>query len=166
VLDRDPDDPSHMTTEHWLCDFWKTFDMDPPRTGATHDPAFVHRRFVDEVVIGKNIGLLDDLFATDAKLDQGSLEALRHQMEAQAVAFDGQVAYIDEIVQGDWVVHRMDITMTMRGPFMGMLATNATAKFIEVEAARVIDDRIVEMWSVVDRSDVFRQLGLNDPSST
>jgi predicted ester cyclase len=108
---------------------------------------------------------LEDLFAPDADLEQGSLDALRTQMEAQAVAFDGELTYVDEIVQGDWVVHRMDISMTMTGPFLGTPATNATARFYEVEAARVVDGRIVEMWSVVDRSDVFRQLKIDDPTT-
>ena len=124
------------------------------------DPASVHRRFVDQVFIGKEVDLIDELFDPAAHLEQGSIEALRRQMEAQAVSFDGSLDYVDEIVEGEWVVHRMDITMTMSGPFMGQEPTGRTACFMEVEAARVRDGRIVEMWSLVDRSDVFRQLGL------
>ena len=130
---------------------------------SPNDPAAVHRRFVDDVVVGKRVELLDELFAPDAELEQGDVAALRAQMQAQAEAFDGSVDYVDEVVQGDWVVHRMDITMTMTGPFLGMAATGQTARFYEVEAARVVDGRIVEMWSVVDRSDVFHQLGLTPP---
>lgn len=127
---------------------------------APPDPASVHRRFVDQVVIAKEIDLIDELFDPAARLEQGSIETLRQQMEAQAVAFDGKLDYVAEIVEGEWVVHRMDITLTMSGPFMGQEPTGRTARFIEVEAARVRDGRIVEMWSLVDRSDVFRQLGL------
>lgn len=114
--------------------------------------------------IGKKVELLNELFAPDAKLEQGGIDALRAQMEAQAAAFDCRATYTDEIVQGEWVVHRMDLSMTMTGPFMGSGPTNKTAKFYEVEAARVVDGKIVEMWSLVDRSDVFRQLGLVTPA--
>ena len=125
-----------------------------------HDPASVHRRFVDEVVFGKKVRLIDELFDPAAQVEQGSLDALRAQMEAQAAAFDGSLEYVNEMVDGEWVVHRMDITMTMSGPFGGRAPTGKTARFHEVEAARVRDGRIVEMWSSVDRGDVFRQLGL------
>lgn len=125
----------------------------------------MHRRFVDEVVVGKRVELVGELFSPDANLEQGSVDALRAQMEAQAVAFDADLTYVNEVVQNDWVVHRMDISMTMSGPFMGMAPTHATAKFFEVEAARVVKGKIVEMWSVVDRSDVFRQLEIQGPTA-
>jgi predicted ester cyclase len=111
-------------------------------------------------VIARNVQLVDELFDPATQLEQGSLDALRAQMEAQAAAFDGRLEYVNEFVDGEWVVHRMDITMTMSGPFMGQEPTGKTACFHEVEAARVREGRIVEMWSSVDRSDVFRQLGL------
>lgn len=129
------------------------------------DPASVHRRFVDQVVVGKRVELVGELFSPDADLEQGSVDALRAQMEAQAVAFDVELAYVNEVVQDDWVVHRMEISMIMTGPFMGMAPTNATAKFYEVEAARVVEGKIVEMWSEVDRSDVFRQLEIQGPTA-
>ena len=55
------------------------------------DAASVDRRFVDEVVIAKRVDLLDELFSKDAQVEQGSLAALRAQMEAQAEAFDGHL---------------------------------------------------------------------------
>lgn len=59
------------------------------------DPATVHRRFVDEVVIAKKVELLDELFDPGAQVEQGSLDALRGQMEAQAVGFDGHIEYLN-----------------------------------------------------------------------
>lgn len=116
-------------------------------------------------MVGKRVELVGELFSPDADLEQGSVDALRAQMEAQAVAFDVELAYVNEVVQDDWVVHRMEISMIMTGPFMGMAPTNATAKFYEVEAARVVEGKIVEMWSEVDRSDVFRQLEIQGPTA-
>jgi len=129
-------------------------------TASVNDPAAVHRRFVDEVVVGKRIGVIDELFAPNAALEQGSLDGLRAQMEEQAAALEGSVEYVNEIVDGDWVVHRMHVSITLTGEFMGQPPTGRTARFHEVEAARVAEGRIVEMWSVVDRGDVLRQLGI------
>ncbi len=121
-------------------------------------PASVHRKFVDEVVVGKRLELLDALFDRDATLEQGSLEALRAQMEEQARGLDIAVQYVHEFLDGDWVIHHMDITIRHTGEFMGQPGSNRVARLAEVEAARVVDGRIVEMWSVADRLGVMHQL--------
>ncbi len=132
--------------------------------GMSATAASVHRRFVDEVVVGKRLEVLDALFERDAVLEQGSFDALRAQMEAQANGLDITVDYVHEFVDGDWVIHHMDITITHVGEFMGQQpGPNRVARLAEVEAARVVDGRIVEMWSVADRIGVMHQLGFPLP---
>ena len=126
------------------------------------DPAALHRRFVDEVVVGKRVECLDALFAAHAVLEQGSLDDLRAQMVGQA-GLDLAVSYLHEFVDGDWAVHHMDIEITHVGEFMGHAGSGRVARLSEVEAVRVVDDRIVEMWSVADRMGVLLQLGLPLP---
>jgi predicted ester cyclase len=125
--------------------------------------ASVHRRFVDEVVAGKHVELLDELFDSDAVLDQGSLDGLRAQMNAQASGLDITISYLHEYNEGDWTVHHMDITITHVGEFMGQPGTGKEAHLLEVEAARVLDGRIVEMWSVADIVGAMVQLGIPLP---
>jgi hypothetical protein len=120
----------------------------------------VHRRFVDEVVVGKHVELLPELFDPDAKLEQGSLGALQAQMQAQADGLELQVSYLHEFIDGDWVIHHMDITITHIGEFMGQSGSGRSAQLAEVEAARVVDGRIVEMWSVADRVGAMLRLGM------
>ena len=129
------------------------------------NPASVHRRFVDEVVVAKRVDLPGDLFDPGARLEQGSLDALRNQIVAQAEGLDIEVTYLHEFTDGDWVIHHMDIRITHVGPFMGTQGAGRAASLMEVEAARVVDGRIVEMWSVADRVGAMVQLGLPLPTS-
>jgi hypothetical protein len=126
--------------------------------------ASVHRRFVDEVVVGKQVELLDTLFDADAVLDQGSLDALRVQMKAQALGLDITISYLHEYNEGDWTIHHMDITIKHVGDFMGQPGTGKEARLLEVEAARVLDGRIVEMWSVADIVGAMVLLGIPLPA--
>lgn len=127
-------------------------------------PAAIHRRFVDEVVVGKRVELLDDFFDPEAKLEQGSLGALRAQMVAQAEGLDIEISYLHEFTDGDWAIHHMDIRIAHVGPFMGTQGAGRVANLMEVEAARVVSGRIVEMWSVADRVGAMVQLGLPLPA--
>jgi predicted ester cyclase len=132
----------------------------------TDTPDAVHRRFVDEVVVAKRIDLLDELFDADAHVEQGSLDALRAQMKAQAEGLDIAVTYLHEFIDGDWVIHHMDLTITHVGNFMGQHGSGRVAHLAEVEAARVSGGRIVEMWSVADRVATMVQLGLPIPDAS
>jgi hypothetical protein len=126
--------------------------------------ASVHRRFVDEVVVGKRVELVDELFDSAAILDQGSLDALRDQMKAQALGLDITASYLHEYNEGDWTVHHMDIAIKHVGDFMGQPGTGNEAHLLEVEAARVLDGRIIEMWSVADIVGAMVQLGIPLPT--
>ena len=130
------------------------------------DRKAIYRRFVDEVVVAGNVELLDELFSPDAVLPaQGNLEGLRAQMEAQKQGLQLSVTYDHQFEDGDWVITHMSLKGTMVGPFMGHAPTGRTAHAEEIEVARIVDGRIVEMWSVVDMTRVLIELGLPAPTA-
>lgn len=126
-------------------------------------PAAVHRHFVDEVVVAKRIELISELFAPDALVEQGSVAALRGQMQAQAVGLNLTVEYVHEFADGDWVMHHMSIGIEHVGDFLGAAGSGRVAPLQEVEAARVVDGLIVEMWSVADRMAAMLELRIPLP---
>jgi hypothetical protein len=123
-------------------------------------PASVHRRFVDEVVVAKRLDLLDELIDVNAILEQGSRQELRAQMDAQSKGLDIVVSYLHEFTDDEWVVHHMSVEITHRGEFMGQPGSGRVVQMLEVEAARVVDGRIVEMWSVADVSRAMTEMGI------
>ena len=130
------------------------------------DAKALYRRFVDEGVVAKNVGLIDELFHPDAVLPaQGNLDGLRGQMTAQAEGVDLAVEYLHQFADGDWVVTHMALDVTHSGPFMGHTASGKTAHIQEVECVRVVDGRIAEMWSVADFVSAFIHLGLPVPGA-
>jgi predicted ester cyclase len=126
-------------------------------------PASIHRRFVDEVVVAKRMDLLDELIDPNAVLEQGSLEGLRAQMDAQSKGLDIVVSYLHELTDDAWVVHHMAIEITHSGDFMGQPGSGRVVQMLEVEAARVVDGRIVEMWSVADVFRAMTEIGIALP---
>ncbi len=128
------------------------------------DNKALYRRFVDEVVVGKDVALVDELFHPDAVLPvQGNLDGLRAQMTAQAGGLDIGVEYLHQFADGDWVITHMALAITHSGEFMGHTGSGKTANIEEVECVRIVDDKIVEMWSVADSVSAFVQLGLPVP---
>ena len=128
------------------------------------DAKAVYRKFVDEVVVGGNLDLIDTLFASDVMLPgQQTLDGLREQMRAQKRGLHLSVRNEHQFADGDWVITHMTVTGTMIGEFLGHPATGRTATTEEVEAVRVLDGRIVEMWNVIDMTRVLIDLGLPVP---
>jgi len=125
------------------------------------DRKAIYRRFVDEVVVGGDLALLDELFTPDAHLpNQGDLDGLRAQMADQTRGLELSVTYEHQFEDGDWVITHMSVTAKMTGDYMGHAATGRTALVQEIEVARIVDGRIVEMWSVVDITRALIDLGL------
>jgi len=128
------------------------------------DGKALYRRFVDEAVVGGDLAVVDELFAPDAVLPaQGDLAGLRAQLAAQKAGLDISVRYEHQFADGDWVITHMTLTIAMIGEFMGQSPTDKIATVPEVEAIRVRDGRIAEMWSVLDFAGGMHQLGLRVP---
>jgi predicted ester cyclase len=70
-------------------------------------------------------------------------------MKAGLRAFsDKSIAIEDEVVQGDKVVHRCKIELRHTGEFQGIPATNRSITFSSVWFYRVVENQVVEAWSL------------------
>lgn len=117
----------------------------------------VYRRFVDEIVVGKKLELIDELFHPDCVLPiQKNLDGLKAQMAQQAQAYNVSVKYLHGLADGDWVISHMALTIELADG-------SKTAHIEEIECAHVVDEKIAEMWGVADVASAFLQLGLPVP---
>ena len=66
----------------------------------------------------------------------------------------------DVIYTGDKLVHRLTASGTMTGEFLGMPATGKRATWTEIHIGRVVNERIVEHWGLIDLLGAFVQLGV------
>jgi predicted ester cyclase len=66
----------------------------------------------------------------------------------------------DVIAEDDRVVVRGQFTARHVGPFAGMAGTGRRLSIQQVHVWRVASGKLIEHWSVRDRMEVLRQLGL------
>jgi predicted ester cyclase len=86
-------------------------------------------------------------------------------MESQKRGLDLTVTCEHQFEDDDWVITHMTVTGTMIGDYLGHPPTGRMASTEEVEVARIVDGRIVEMWSVVDTARALVGLGLPLPAA-
>jgi len=131
------------------------------------EPAAVVRRFVDEVVNGGDLGVLDQLWAADLAWHGGSmgeihgLAAFREHLAASTTgAFSGMHLDIHDVVtSGDTVVVRFTNSGTQTGPFMGTPPTGRHAEWLGIGVYRVAAGKIHEAWFGEDILGMLLQLG-------
>jgi len=131
----------------------------------------VIRKFVDEVLVGGNLSLVEEVFdpgyvAHDPSNPwrQGGLEGAR--------AFLGEFhkglsdrAYIveDMIEEGDLVMYRWTMRGRQTGPFMGIPPTGRSIEITGMDAFRLRNGKIVESWVAADALKMLQQLGILPP---
>jgi predicted ester cyclase len=120
-----------------------------------------------EVLNTGNFELLDELLAPDFvdHLAQPGVpptrDGLRQTLSALRTAFpDIHYTIEDAIACGDQVVHRLSVTGTMTGEFMGMPATGKPAAWTEIHIGRGVNGRLTEHWGLVDQLGMLVQLGI------
>ena len=125
------------------------------------------RRFVDEIVNGKNTDVIDDLMAPDMvdhNLMPGvapGLEGMKDLMKMFVGAFPDIHATIDLLIaEGDLVAGRMTTTGTHKADFMGIPATGKQVKFTEMHIVRIANGKAVEHWGNSDDMAMMQQLGV------
>jgi predicted ester cyclase len=120
-----------------------------------------------EVLNDGNFGLLDELLATDF-VDHtpqpgvpATREGLKQTLMGLRTAFpDLRYTIDDAITCGDQVVHRISVTGTMKGDFMGIPATGKRASWTEIHIGRGVNGRLTEHWGLVDQLGMLVQLGI------
>jgi predicted ester cyclase len=120
-----------------------------------------------EVLNDGNFGLLDELLApnfVDHTPGPGvapTREGLKETLVGLKTAFpDLRYTIDDAIMCGDQIVHRLSVTGTMKGDFMGIPATGQRASWTEIHIGRGVNGRLTEHWGLVDQLGMLVQLGV------
>ena len=130
--------------------------------------AAVVRRFIDEVINGGRLELVDELWSKDLAWHGGSLGELRG-LEAYKTflgaaasgAFSGMHLAVHDIVAADGkVAVRFTNSGTQTGPFMGVPPTGRRAEWLGVAIYSVVDGKIADAWFGEDVLGMMLQLGV------
>jgi predicted ester cyclase len=130
-------------------------------------PETVVRRFLEEVINGGNVNLVDSFWAPDLIWYGGSMGELHgieayQQMLVAATksAFTGMHLTIhDVIASGEKVVVRFTNSGTQAGPFQGIPATGKDAEWHGIGIYTVRNNLITEAWFCEDTLGMLFQLG-------
>jgi predicted ester cyclase len=130
----------------------------------------VYRRFVEEVINGGDIDVVEELFSPDY-VDHsappgapGGLEGVKMIPRMFRGAFPDLHFTIDEMVsEGDVVATRVTGHGTQNGQFMALPPSGREATWASMGFFRVADGKIVEHWGVPDLLGILTQLGAVPP---
>lgn len=133
------------------------------------DAASIARRVPEEIATGKNLDLVEEVYAEDCVehgpfgQDTEGRDAVREQLETFTNAFPDFEATVDDVVtEGDTVAMRVTLSGTHEGPFMGIEPTGESFRVQNMVFTRVEDGRIVERWLQPDTLGMLAQLGVVD----
>ena len=124
--------------------------------------ADIVRRLSDEVIIGGNVGALDELMADSFVSHDpppglpGTRDGFRTLAELVAGAFSDRKLDFDEYVDtaDGRVVENWVMIATHTGEAFGLPASGREVRVRGIKLWRCADGRIVEHWGAVDMSDV------------
>ena len=128
----------------------------------------LYRRFMNEVVNKKNLGVMDELMAQDYiehdEMPPGmptGREGMKQMLGMFFSAFPDLHSTTEEVIaEGDMVVGRHTTTGTHSGEFMGIPATGKKISIQEVHIVRIVNGKAVEHWGAVDQMAMMMQLGV------
>jgi len=134
---------------------------------TTDENKAVARRFFEEVVSDGNLDVVDAICATNYRLhatlsgpdaiDRDQLKGLVHSWRS---SFGGGRIRIDDIVaEGDLVAARMLETGTHSGEFKGIQPSGREVSYGSMTFLRILDDKIVEHWGLLDMPTLLQQIG-------
>lgn len=118
----------------------------------------VVERLVREVINGRRLDLIDELYAP------ASAAAAREWIAPFLESFpDVRMEIVDLIAEGDKVVGRYACTATHQGSWLGHPPTGHRFENIdEVSIYTLYEGRITDTWSLEDTHERLRQLNLTD----
>ena len=121
----------------------------------------VVRRWVDEVVNGRNLDVADEILSADFGSPRGNRQEFKQLTAYIHTAFPDFHRAIDELIgEGDKVVVRWTNRGTHTGgEYLGLPATGKQLEGPGVSIFRIVDGKIVEQWGVFDRLALRQQLG-------
>ena len=125
------------------------------------------KRYYEEVLNGRNPGVLDELAVSD--YDEHSpfpgqpngLEGLKARAGGLLAAFNPYAFTMQDVVaEGDTVVVHWTNTATHSGSFMGIPPTGRAVTISGIDIHRIRDGKMAEHWHVVEELQMLQQLGL------
>ena len=125
------------------------------------------RRFMDEVVNGRNFSAIDDLMETNyvehspppPGVGTGTA-GMKQILEMFTSAFPDMRSTIDELIaEDDKVVGIITTTGTHRGEFMGNPASGKQINLSEIHVVRIVNGKAVEHWGLQDQLSLMQQIG-------
>ena len=127
----------------------------------------VIRRFIDEVLNEKQLGVADEIVAEDfVELDplpgqrQGR-EGLKEVLAMMSAAFPDINWLVEEMVgEGEKVVTRFTWTGTHRGTFLGVPATGNSVAVKGVVIDRLVGGMMTDSRILMDTMGMMQQLGV------
>jgi steroid delta-isomerase-like uncharacterized protein len=125
------------------------------------------QRLVDEVIVGKQLSLIDELFAPDF-IEHETLPGLPTGADGARAIFnmlhtgfpDLSVTVEQIMAQDDRVMFYMTWRGTHTGEFMGIPPTGKSAEWEVFDLVRLEDGKLAEHWGVIDQMKVMASLGL------
>ena len=122
------------------------------------------RRYYYEILEGRNVALIDEIFAPDflAHPPLGSASTLAGYKAALAMSHnalvDVHVHIDDQVGEEDKVVTRWHATGRHVGTFAGVPATGKTATASAIHIHRITEGKIAELWEQFDLFGLFTQI--------
>jgi steroid delta-isomerase-like uncharacterized protein len=125
------------------------------------------RRFYEEVLNGRNPGIIDELLTADSvdhTFGSRGVEASKQFFVMLFQAFpDLRVEVHDVIAEGELAAARVTYSGTHQGEFMGIPATGRPAQTAGVDFFRMQNGRQAEHWGGPDMASLLQQLGVMSP---
>jgi predicted ester cyclase len=124
-------------------------------------------RMIEEIQNNKRIELCDELFAenfinhTPSPNIANDRSGMRRLFSLVHTAFpDGRIAISDQISDGSKVWTRKTFSGTHTGAFGNVPPTGKLVTYEVIDILAVEDGKMIGHWSVVDRLNLFQQLGV------
>ena len=125
------------------------------------------RRFWEEVFNGRNLDLIDELFAKNwvyhgpAGQEVNGPEGLKQYLTIYFNAIPDLHAKVEDVfAEGDRVGSRATCIGTHKGELMGIAPTGKQVTITVICLSRLMNDKIVEDWELVDLFGMMQQLGV------
>jgi steroid delta-isomerase-like uncharacterized protein len=125
------------------------------------------RRFWEEVFNGRNLDIIEELFDKNwvyhgpAGQEVHGPEGLKQYLTLYFNAFPDLHAKVEDVfAEGDRVGSRATCLGTHKGELMGIAPTGKKATITVICISRLMNDKIVEDWELVDLFGMMQQLGM------
>jgi steroid delta-isomerase-like uncharacterized protein len=131
----------------------------------------IMRRMLDEVIVGGNLDLMDELVAPDfvnhnvvgtgESSSSVGIEAFKNEIMALRTAFpDLKLTVVHLLADGDKVIANLRGQGTHLGPFGSIPATGRKVDVPSMTVVRFANRKFAERWNLVDRYSMLEQLGV------